>query len=224
MLEEEFEIEEFANNPSPRLPIALVLDTSASMSGEPIEELNEALKLFVDEIYNDEIARHSAEICVITFGGLVRVVQDFTTVDRIELEELIADGNTPMGSAVLVALERLEERKNLYKELGIDYYQPWLVLMTDGMPTDSITGAAARVQELLDQKRLVVFPIAIGPNASISVLEKFTTPNRRPLRMKEHGFKEFFMWLSKSVASASRSVPGEGFKLADGLEGWAKID
>lgn len=224
MEEEVFDVEEFANNPAPRLPIALVLDTSASMDGEPIRELNEALQLFIDEIYNDEIARYSAEICIITFGGLVRLIQDFTTVDRIELEELTAEGNTPMGSAVLLALERLEERKNTYKELGIDYYQPWLVLMTDGMPTDSITEASARVQELLAQRKLVVFPVAIGPNASIPVLEQFTTPNRKPLRMKEHSFKEFFMWLSKSVSNASRSNPGEKFSLADGLEGWAKID
>ncbi len=219
-----FSVEEFANNPAPRLPVALVLDTSGSMEGEPIRELNEALRVFINEIYNDEIARYSAEVCIITFGGIVRLIQDFATVDRVVLTELKADGETPMGAAVLFALRRLEQRKNLYKELGIDYYQPWLVLMTDGMPTDSITEASARVQELLAQKKLVVFPIAIGPDASISVLEKFTTPNRRPLRMKEHSFKEFFVWLSRSISNASRSNPGEKFSLADGLEGWAKIE
>jgi len=219
-----FSVEEFANNPAPRLPVALVLDTSGSMEGGPIRELNEALRVFINEIYNDEIARYSAEVCIITFGGIVRLIQDFATVDRVVLTELKADGETPMGAAVLFALRRLEQRKNLYKELGIDYYQPWLVLMTDGMPTDSITEASARVQELLAQKKLVVFPIAIGPDASISVLEKFTTPNRRPLRMKEHSFKEFFVWLSRSISNASRSNPGEKFSLADGLEGWAKIE
>ena len=76
----------------------------------------------------------------------------------------------------------------------------------------------------IERKKLVVFPIAIGPDASISVLEKFTTPNRRPLRMKEHSFKEFFVWLSRSISNASRSNPGEKFSLADGLEGWAKIE
>ena len=40
MEEEVFDVEEIATNPAPRLPIALVLDTSASMDGEPIRELN----------------------------------------------------------------------------------------------------------------------------------------------------------------------------------------
>lgn len=220
----ELNLEEFATNPTPRVPIALVLDTSGSMEGTPIQELNEGLKLFIEELKEDEIARSSAEVAIFTFGGDVVVVQDFTPVDKIEPVELVAGGETPMGTAVNTALDYLETRKRIYKELGVDYFQPWLVLMTDGMPTDSISSAVERVQALLKARRLVVFPIAIGPNASIPVLEKFTTPNRRPLRLKEYRFREFFQWLSKSVSSVSRSNPGDAVKLADGLEGWAQVE
>ncbi len=92
------------------------------------------------------------------------------------------------------------------------------------MPTDSISSAVERVQAMLKARKLVVFPIAIGPNASIPVLEKFTTPNRRPLRLREYRFREFFQWLSRSVSSVSRSNPGDAVKLADGLEGWAQVE
>jgi|Deesub1362B_J571_1020462.scaffolds.fasta_scaffold00101_89 uncharacterized protein YegL len=223
-VEDVMSVEEFASNPTPRLPVALVLDTSGSMQGEPIQELNDGLQLFLDEIYNDEYARSSAEICIITFGGVVNVVQDFAPVTAIQLEPLTAGGETPMGTAVLTALEKLEARKSLYKELGIDYYQPWMVLMTDGLPTDSISEASRRTQELISNKKLVVFPIAIGPNASLEELSKFTTPNRPPLRMKEHSFREFFLWLSKSVSVRSRSTPGEKTQLADGIDGWRYVE
>jgi len=218
-----FQLGEFAHNPTPRVPIALVLDTSGSMQGEPIAELNEGLKLFVEELKNDEIASSAAEVCVVTFGGEINFI-DFTPISSFEPVEFTAGGETPMGAAVLTALDLLERRKFIYKEAGVDYYQPWMVLMTDGMPTDSISHAVERVQTLLRDKKLVVFPIAVGPNASIPVLEKFTIPKRPPLRLKEYRFREFFTWLSKSVASVSRSVPGEAINLADGLEGWARID
>ena len=224
MFEEEIGLEDLAENPTPRVPIALVLDTSGSMAGKPIQELNEGVNLFIDEIRNDEYTRYSAEICIITFGGDVKVIQDFTTVDNISYPVFEADGQTPMGVAVLEALERLEGRKAIYKELGMDYYQPWMVLMTDGKPTDDITEAVRRTQELLSQRKLVVFPVAIGPNADIDVLNKFTTPNRIALRLKGLRFREFFMWLSKSVAQVSRSTPGQKVKLdKEGLKGWAEL-
>jgi len=221
---ERINLEDLVENPTPRVPIALVLDISGSMSGKPIQELNDGVNIFIDEIRNDEYTRYSAEICIITFGDTVEVIQDFTTVDNISYPVFKASGTTPMGSAVLEALERLEKRKSMYKELGIDYYQPWMVLMTDGQPTDDITEAVRKTQELLSQRKLVVFPVAIGPNADINILSKFTTPDRIPLRLKGLKFREFFLWLSKSVAQVSRSTPGQKVKLdRDGLKGWAEL-
>jgi len=223
-MSEEIGLEDLVENPTPRVPIALVLDTSGSMIGKPIRELNEGVNLFIDEIRKDEYTRYSAEICIIAFGGIVKVIQDFTTVDNVSYPTFKADGKTPMGSAVLEALKRLDKRKSMYKELGIDYYQPWMVLMTDGKPTDDITEAVKKTQELLSQRKLVVFPVATGPLADMKVLSKFTTPDRMPLRLKGLKFREFFAWLSKSVARVSRSIPGQKVKLdLDGLKGWAEL-
>ena len=38
-----FDAAEFAENPEPRVPCVLLLDTSGSMTGKPIAELNEGL-------------------------------------------------------------------------------------------------------------------------------------------------------------------------------------
>ena len=51
---------------------------------------------------------------------------------------LTANGNTPMGEGVRLALDLLDKRKQEYKDKGVDYYQPWLVLMSDGQPNGNV--------------------------------------------------------------------------------------
>ena len=119
----------------------------------------------------------------------------------------------------------LEKRKNEYKEKGVDYYQPWLVLMTDGEPTDkdNIPEAVNKVVNLVNNKKLTVFPIGIGRGANMTTLASFS-PNRAPLRLQGLKFKEFFAWLSQSVSRVSQSTPGETIKLdVEGIKGWGEI-
>lgn len=46
---------EFAENPEPRCPCILLLDTSGSMKGEPINQLNDGLVVFKDELAADAL-------------------------------------------------------------------------------------------------------------------------------------------------------------------------
>jgi hypothetical protein len=88
---------EFAANPEPRCPCVLVLDTSASMAGAKLQELQRGLTQLKDELSADPLARKRVELAVITFGGSVRLHGDFATVDAFEPPLLRADGLTPMG-------------------------------------------------------------------------------------------------------------------------------
>ena len=158
--------EDLLENPTSRVPVVLCLDTSTSMAGEPIRELADGVELFYQSVFDHEVARFSAEIAVVTFGcdGVRRAV-DFGPVEEPPQLDLRAGGNTPMGRGVGAALDMLEERKQAYRSAGVDYFQPWMVLMTDGAPTDSIDGAISRVVKLVESKRLTVFPIGIGEDA-----------------------------------------------------------
>ncbi|MCX8063549.1 MAG: VWA domain-containing protein [Candidatus Hydrogenedentes bacterium] len=233
-MKEKLSYNDLVENPSPRVPVCLVLDRSSSMSRSsfgskrPIDELNEGVKLFFNALKEDEIARYSAEVAVVAFAGVPELIVNFDTVDKvippvIDIIDPDHDG-TSIGSAVKLALENLEVRKELYKSVGVDYYQPWLVLMTDGQPTDSThSEVATRVQEMVRMRKLSVFPIGIGDNADLNTLRLFS-PDRPPLRLKGLNFKGFFEWLSKSVAKVSQSVPGEKIQLdIDGIKGWAEL-
>ena len=219
--------EDLINNPTARVPVCLCLDTSGSMDGIPIKELNEGVSLFYKEIREDETALYSAEVSVVTFGGIAQCITDFASL-KLEPNApiLSANGLTPMGEAVNMALDLLEQRKQDYKDSGVDYYQPWLVLMTDGAPNgDSreLSQAISRTVELVNKKKLTVFPIGIGPDADMNVLAQFS-PKRPPLKLQGLKFREFFAWLSRSVSKTSQSMPSESVKLdIDGIKGWGEL-
>lgn len=214
--------EELIENPTPRVPICLMLDVSASMGGARLEEMAEGVQMFFNAIREDEVARYSAEISIVTFGGVARKALDFYSIERQEIPRFYADGATPMGEAVNLSLDLLEHRKSEYKNAGVDYYQPWLVIMTDGEPTDDISSAARRLQELTASKKITVFPIAIGNTNTDRLAE--LSPTRPPLRLNGLNFKEFFSWLSKSVSRVSQSTPGETVNLdVKGISAWATL-
>lgn len=215
--------EDLIDNPSARLPICLVLDTSGSMAGTPINELQEGVNIFYQALNEDEIAKLSAEIAIVTFGNEdVKILNDFASLERQNVPRLIAGGLTPMGEAIEVALNLLENRKREYKAAGVDYYQPWMVIMTDGMPTDNVNNAVQKTRALIEDRKLVVFPLAIGEQADKQVLESLS--GKSALKLKGLNFKDFFVWLSKSVSKVSQSTPGEAVKLdTKAIEQWAEI-
>lgn len=218
--------DDLVENPTARVPVCLCLDTSGSMDGDPINELNSGVCHFYEEIKADETAMYSAEISIVAFGGNgAECIKDFATLDVNESAPVLdCDGGTPMGEAVNMALDMLEVRKQQYKDAGVDYYQPWLVLMTDGMPNgdeSELSRAIQRTDEMVQDKKLVVFPIGIGDEADMDTLLQFS-PKRKPVRLQGLKFKEFFAWLSRSVAKTSQSIPGESVPL-DPIAGWAEV-
>ena len=81
---------ELADNPTARVPICVLLDVSDSMKGDPIRELNEGLKAFIEEILSDDMTRYSADIAILTFGGIVTKVFDFGSIEDQEVPEFKA--------------------------------------------------------------------------------------------------------------------------------------
>jgi uncharacterized protein YegL len=195
--------------------------------GVPIDELNEGVRHFFDAVKNDQVAKYSAEIAMVAFSSVVGKVLDFDFVERSEpptLELELEYGGTSIGKAVKLALTLLEDRKKQYKEVGVEYYQPWLVIMTDGMPTDDEHIAVSnKVRTLINNKKLTVFPIGIGDGADMEMLGLFTV-KRPPLKLKGLKFREFFEWLSQSACTVSRSNPGDRIELdTDGIYTWGEL-
>jgi len=209
MSELKIRLDELNDNSNARLPICLALDTSASMAGVKLDELNAAIRWFFQAVREDEMAAMTAEVATVSFGGTVQQLTKISGIERQQIPVLSASGNTPMGEAVTFCLDLLDQAKREYKELGVDYFQPWLVLMTDGAPTDDIARALDRCQQELRNRKLTVIPIAIGADADTAKLALFSKSDFPPLRLQSARLKDFFAWLAKSIQQTSMSNPGD---------------
>lgn len=249
-----FDQAEFADNPEPRCPVVLVLDTSGSMKGQPLVELNEGLRAFAQALRVDHLASLRVEVAVVTFGGRVRAIdvrgeasadtdmvpfnprglairpkvkevpfnarQAFVTVDQFQPPVLDADGGTPMGEAIQRSLALLRERKEIYKQNGLDYFRPWIFVITDGKPTDKWEAVADQVRQEEARKGVLFYGVGVG-GADMKVLSRFSD-SRPPLMLKGLMFGDLFDWLSKSLSAIAHSRPGEQAPLPP--VGWGEVD
>lgn len=213
--------DDLIDNPSPRCPVALVLDTSASMDGRPINELNAGIQVFIEEIKRDDLARWSVDLAVYTAGGSSDCIQEFVAAEQIAgFSPLYAGGGTPLGSATRMALNDLEARKKAYREAGVPYYQPWLVLISDGAPTDVWQDTAQRASSLSAQRKLVSLPIGVQ-GADLNVLSAFSS--KSAVALDGLKFRELFQWLSASMARVSASTSSDASVQLPSIDSWGSI-
>jgi len=195
---------EFVNNPEPRCPCVLLVDTSASMAGAPIAALNEGLKRFREALREDDDASKRVEIAIVAFGP-TRIENGFATPEYLEPPELVAEGETPLAEAIEEALALVYERKETYRANGINYYRPWIFLITASAPAGPLEASAKRVRSGEREGRFAFFQVGVQ-NADVGLLARLST--REPLRLDGLRFGELFTWLARALQRVARSPLG----------------
>jgi uncharacterized protein YegL len=196
----------------------LLLDTSGSMGGAPIRELNDGVATLKQGLTEDALASKRVEVGIISFGP-VKIESPFHTVTNFFPPVLHASGDTPMGEAIRQGIEMLKQRKAEYRAAGISFFRPWIFLMTDGGPTDEWKSAAAMVKEGEASKSFAFFAVGVE-NANMETLKQISV--REPLKLKGLMFRELFVWLSSSMRAISSSTPGDTVPLAP-PSGWTEV-
>jgi len=213
---------EFVENPEARCPVMLALDSSQSMAGAPMRELLAGIQTFRNAIQEDELASLRVEFAITTFGAETKLIQDFTTLDGFTAPTIKAEGKTPLGGGLNLALDHLDARKSTYKRFGIPYYRPWLFLISDGAPTDGLRWqeAAMRAQEADLMNKLAFFVVGVD-GADMDILTDIAPAHRAPMMLRGLAFTELFRWLSASVRRVSTSYVGAQSIALPSIEGWA---
>ena len=198
------------------LPVFILADTSGSMEGEKIQALNNALREMVSSLSSVEDIRGEFKVSIITFGGDVVLHQELENVDKIQLTELTARGNTPMGSAISLVSELIND-KSIVPSTA---YTPTIVLVSDGMPTD-IRVEDATFDDYINWEPIVQLQssenraskclrlaMGIGADADNDMLKAFVNNSSIPVFKSKDaaGIQSFFKWVTMSTVSRMTSA------------------
>ncbi|MBT9096856.1 VWA domain-containing protein [Methylovulum psychrotolerans] len=219
---------EFPKNYEAKTICCFVLDTSGSMGGNPIIELNNGLKEFHEEIHGDETTSQRLEIAIVTFDSNIKIIQEPALVEDCAAPTLTVDGTTRMVDGVREAITLVETRKQWYKQTGQQYLRPWIILITDGAPDSgqNIHGLAQEIQDGMNNKAFVFLAVGVK-GADMNILQTISGSLKEkpvgPYMLKGLKFSEFFEWMSASMAIASSSAEGDKVSLpkptwTDGFE------
>jgi uncharacterized protein YegL len=199
----------------------LVVDVSGSMDGSPINQLNQGLKQFHEEIQKDTATANRIEIAIIEFSDTVEIVQQPALADYFTPPELETKGTTKLVDGVREGISLVQARKQFYKNSGQTYNRPWIILITDGEPDDDqdVTGLAQEIANGMAKKDFFFLPIGVT-GADMPMLDSIAgsytdasgTHKVVPLPLDSAKFSEFFKWLSASmqIAGGDKNTQGGG--------------
>lgn len=190
-----------------RLPVYLVLDTSGSMRGEPIQALKVGVQALVSSLRQDPHALESVHICIITFDNKARVLSPLESLETFQtpLIDCPQSGATMTGSALELLCQCVDKdvRKNSETQKGD--WRPLAFLMTDGSPND--TALYNRMTDEVNRRPFgSVIACAAGAKAKLDPLKKLTHNIFNLETMDGHSFAELFQWVSSTVSSGNRSL------------------
>ena len=193
-----------------RLPVYLLLDTSGSMTGEPIEAVKNGVQRMVHSLRQNPQAIETAFVSIITFDSEAKQLIPLTDLASFQTVDLKAAGTTALGAALSLLADKLENEvtKTTLEQKGD--WKPIVFIMTDGVPTDDWQ---AGFQKLKAVKKGLIVGCAAGNNADDKVLKEIADQVVRLSNTDADSIGKFFQWVSASIATTSTKVEETGIDL-----------
>jgi uncharacterized protein YegL len=186
-----------------RLPVYLLLDTSGSMSGEPIAAVETGVQTLVSALRQDPYALETAYLSIITFDSCAEQIVPLTELTAFQMTSISAKGLTSLGDALKLLANKIdaEVAKTTAEEKGD--WKPLVFIMTDGRPTDDWQKGLA---EFCKRKTGMVVACAAGQGADTKVLKQITECVVQLDTADSSTIRAFFKWVSASIGTGSAKV------------------
>ena len=192
-----------------RLPIFFLVDVSESMVGAPIQQVQDGMRMIIQELRTDPYALETAFISVIAFAGKAKCISPLTELYKFYPPVFPIGGGTSLGAALNFLMDDMDKTlvKTTTEQKGD--WKPIIFLFTDGTPTDNPSSAFARWNNSYRKKANIV-AISIGDNVNTQLLGQISDNVLRLNKTDDISFKAFFKWVTASIKATSVSVTDAG--------------
>ncbi|KKO90780.1 tellerium resistance protein TerY [Sphingobacterium sp. Ag1] len=197
-----------------RLPVYLLLDTSGSMTGEPIEAVKNGVQMMMHSLRQNPQAIETAFVSIITFDSDVKQIVPLTDLASFQMVDIKASGVTSLGAALALLADKLETEVTTTTLEQKGDWKPLIFVMTDGIPTDNWQQGYSKLKAV--NKGLIV-GCAAGQGADDAILRQITNSVVRLDSADSESISKFFQWVTASISTTSTKVEESG-KEVTGLD------
>lgn len=196
-----------------RLPVYILLDTSGSMKGEPIESVKDGLATLLSCLRSDPFALESVHLSLLSFDREAKCLVPLANVDEFAIPDIdVQDGPTHLGAALRLLCELVDREIIISTPTAKGDWKPILFVLTDGKPSDTQL-YKEYAEEVKKRNFAVIAPLAAGMKAKVEPLKLLADKVYVLQNMSRSDFGKFFKWVSDSIAVGNQSVA-----VADDLE------
>ena len=190
-----------------RLPVYLLLDTSGSMSGEPIEAVKNGVQVMISSLRQNPQAIETAFLSVITFDSIAQQIIPLTDLASFQMVDIKATGVTALGDALKLVSNKIDNEvaKTTMEQKGD--WKPLVFIMTDGIPTDDWQSG---LNEFKQRKTAFTVACAAGSGADTSILKQITENVVSLDTADSASIGKFFQWVTASIGVSSTKVEDSG--------------
>ena len=190
-----------------RLPVYLLLDTSGSMAGEPIEAVKNGVQIMISSLRQNPQAIETAFLSVITFDSTAQQIIPLTDLASFQMVDIKATGVTALGEALKLVAHKIdtEVQKTTTEQKGD--WKPLVFIMTDGIPTDDWQRG---LNEFKKSKVAFTVACAAGSGADTNILKQITENVVSLDTADSASIGKFFQWVTASIGVSSTKVEDSG--------------
>lgn len=190
-----------------RLPVYLLLDTSGSMTGEPIEAVKNGVQMMLHSLRQMPQALETAYISIITFDTDAKQIIPLTDLASFQMVDIKASGVTSFGGALALLADKVQNEvsKTTLEQKGD--WKPMTFIMTDGVPTDDWQAGFEKLKAVY--KGFLV-GCAVGGSADTSILKQITNEVVSLQNADSESIAQFFKWVTASISTTSTKLEESG--------------
>src|SRR5258707_3128804 len=189
-----------------RRAVYLLLDTSSSMFGAPIQAVQQGVHLIQNELMAKPHGIETVYLSVICFDSTAKQIVQLVSVENYTPPTLKAEGNTALGAAITLLNEALDRELRPNTEGRKGDYRPLIFLLTDGAPTDLWKEPVAKLKARTLNKIGSLVALGCGPNVNTETLKDITDDVLKMSDTNPDSLTQFFKWVSSSIQKTSQRI------------------